>query len=76
MSKQPHPHLLQAQYDLALLYSKLVRRPGTGCLPSTLAPPDQPPKNTTRPAPRNGTVYLNTAVMRPTDAWKMDGLVT
>ena len=29
LSKQPHPHLLQAQQALALLLSKLVGRPGT-----------------------------------------------
>ena len=36
MSKQPHPHLLQAQYALALLLSKVVGRPGT-------EPPEPPP---------------------------------
>ena len=39
----PHPHLLQAQKALALLLSKLVGRPGTGSLPSTIAPPDLRP---------------------------------
>ena len=38
-SNNPHPHLLQAQYSLALLFSKLVGHPGTGSLPSTIAPP-------------------------------------
>ena len=38
MSKQPHPHLLQAQQALALLLSKLVGRLGTEGLPSTIAP--------------------------------------
>ena len=38
----PHPHLLQAQKALALLRSKLVGRPSTGSLPSTIAPPDHP----------------------------------
>ena len=37
-----HPHLLQVQKALALLYSKLVGRPGTGSLPSNIAPPDHP----------------------------------
>ena len=39
MSKQPHPHILEAQWALALLQSELVGRPGTGSLPSTIAPP-------------------------------------
>ena len=38
----PHRHLLQAQLALALLLPKLVRRPGTGSLPSTIAPPNHP----------------------------------
>ena len=38
----PHPHRLQAQKAFALLLSKLVGRPGTGTLPSTIAPPDHP----------------------------------
>ena len=42
MSKQPHPHLLQAQYALVQLLSKLEGRPGTGNLPSTIVPPDHP----------------------------------
>ena len=36
------PHLLQAQYALTLLFSKLVRSLGTGSSPSTIAPPDLP----------------------------------
>ena len=44
-SNNPHPHLQQAQYALALLLSKLVGRPGTGSLPSTIAPPDHPKDN-------------------------------
>ena len=35
--KKPHPHPLQ--WDLALVLSKLVGRPGTGSLPSTIALP-------------------------------------
>ena len=35
-----HPHQLQAQWALAILLSKLVGRPGTRSLPSTIAPPD------------------------------------
>ena len=42
MSKQPPPHLLQAQQALALLLPKLIGRPGTGSLPSTFAPPENP----------------------------------
>ena len=42
MSKHPHPHLLQVQKALALLFSKLVGRPGTGSFPRTIAPPDHP----------------------------------
>ena len=38
----PHPHSPQAQSALALLYSRLVGRPDTGTLPSTIAPPDHP----------------------------------
>ena len=37
-----HPHLLQAQYALILLLSKILGRPGTECLPSTIAHPDHP----------------------------------
>ena len=34
--KQPtHPHLLQAQQALALLYAKAVGRPGTGSYPAS-----------------------------------------
>ena len=40
----PHPHLLQEQWALALLLSKLVGRQGTGSLPSTIATPPPPPK--------------------------------
>ena len=42
MSKNPHPHLLQAQNALDLLLSKLVGHPDTGSLPSTIAPTDHP----------------------------------
>ena len=38
----PHPHLLEAQLALALHLSKLVGRPGTASLPSTIASPDHP----------------------------------
>ena len=38
MSKQPPP----APTALALLLSKFVGRPGTGSLPSTIAPPGHP----------------------------------
>ena len=33
------PHMLQAQQDLALLYAKVVGRPGTGSHPAPLADP-------------------------------------
>ena len=38
VSKQPHPHLLQAQKAFALLLSKLVESPGTESLHSIIAP--------------------------------------
>ena len=38
----PHPPLLKAQQALALLLSQLVGGPGTGSLPSTIAPSDHP----------------------------------
>ena len=38
----PLLHLLQEQWALALLLSKLVGRPDPGSLPSTIAPPDHP----------------------------------
>ena len=37
-SNNPLPHLLQAQYSLALLFSKLVGRRSTENLPSTITP--------------------------------------
>ena len=38
----PHPHLLQAQYALALLLIQISRTPRTGSFPSPISPPDHP----------------------------------
>ena len=46
MFKQPHPHLLQAQYALALLSSNLLDAPALEVLPRTIAPHDHPPSKT------------------------------
>ena len=42
MSTQPPPAPTASTVGLALLYYKLVGRPGTESLPSTFAPPDHP----------------------------------
>ena len=43
MSKQPTPAPTASAVGLCPTVIKIVGRPGTGSLPSTLAPPDLPP---------------------------------
>ena len=54
MSKPPPPAPTASAIDPCPTVIKIVGRPGTGSLPSTIAPPDHP-----RPT---GDVYRNTAI--------------
>ena len=50
MSKQPPPAPTASAVGPCPTVFKIVGRPGTGSLPSTFAPPDQPPSRETSAA--------------------------